>query len=67
MGATEVAGQGQRSLARLGNPSVQRWLTPVAATTLGKHLLLGEGWDGELDFSDQSSALIYLKRVGLLP
>ncbi len=42
-------------------------LTPVAATTLGKHLLLGEGWDGELDFSDQSSALIYLRRVGLLP
>ena len=42
-------------------------LTPVAATTLGKHLLLGEGWDGELDFSDQSSALIYLRRIGLLP
>ena len=34
MGATEVAGQGQKSLARLGNPSVQRWLTPVAATVV---------------------------------
>ena len=42
-------------------------ITPVAATTLGKQLLLCERWDGELDFSDQSSALIYLRRVGLLP
>src|SRR6202171_3576418 len=34
MGVAEVAGQGQRNLARLGNPAVQRWLTPVAATVV---------------------------------
>jgi hypothetical protein len=40
---------------------------PVGGTALGKHLLMGERWDGELDLSDEPSALIYLRRIGLLP
>jgi hypothetical protein len=40
---------------------------PVGGMALGKHLLMGERWDGELDFSDEPSALIYLRRIGLLP
>jgi hypothetical protein len=31
MGVAGFTGQGQRSLARLGNPAVQRWLLPLAA------------------------------------
>jgi 4-amino-4-deoxy-L-arabinose transferase-like glycosyltransferase len=31
MSVAEVTGSGQRSLARLGNPAVQRWLTTIAA------------------------------------
>jgi Dolichyl-phosphate-mannose-protein mannosyltransferase len=38
MGVAEFAGQGQRSLARLGNPALRRWLMPVAVTLV---LLVG--------------------------
>ena len=31
MSVAEFTGLGQRSLARLGNPAVRRWLTPIAA------------------------------------
>jgi hypothetical protein len=40
---------------------------PFGGTTLGKHLLMGESWNGELDLSDEPSALIYLRRIGLIP
>ena len=40
---------------------------PVRDTTLGKHLLMGTEWKGELDFSDGPSVLIYLKRIGVVP
>ena len=40
---------------------------PVGGTALGKHLLMGERWDGELDLSDEPSTLIYLRRIGLIP
>ena len=40
---------------------------PFGGTTLGRHLLMGEKWDGELDFSDEPSALIYFRRIGLMP
>lgn len=40
---------------------------PVGGMTLGKYLLMGESWDGELDLSDEPSALIYLRRIGLIP
>jgi hypothetical protein len=40
---------------------------PVGGMALGKHLLMGERWDGELDLSDEPSALIYLRRIGLIP
>jgi hypothetical protein len=32
---------------------------PFGGTALGKYLLMGESWDGELDLSDEPSALIY--------
>jgi len=40
---------------------------PVLGTTLGKHLLMGTEWKGELDFSDGPSVLIYLRRIGVVP
>lgn len=40
---------------------------PIDGMALGKHLLMGERWDGELDLSDEPSALIYLRRIGLMP
>ncbi len=40
---------------------------PILDTTLGKHLLMGTEWRGELDFSDGPSVLIYLKRIGVVP
>ncbi len=40
---------------------------PVGGMALGKHLLMGERWDGELDLSDEPSSLIYLRRIGLIP
>ena len=40
---------------------------PIRDTTLGKHLLMGTEWKGELDFSDGPSVLIYLKRIGVVP
>jgi hypothetical protein len=36
------------------------------STTLGKYLLMGERWEGELDLSDEPSALIYFRRIGLI-
>jgi hypothetical protein len=36
------------------------------STTLGKHLLMGERWDGELDLSDEPSAVMYFRRIGLI-
>ena len=41
--------------------------TPFGGTTLGKHLLMGERWDGELNLFDEPSALIYMRRIGLIP
>jgi hypothetical protein len=40
---------------------------PVGGMALGKHLLMGERWDGELDLSDEPSSLIYLRRIGSTP
>lgn len=40
---------------------------PVSGTTVGKHLLLGTVWNGQLDFSDRPSMLIFLERIGLIP
>jgi hypothetical protein len=64
---TQAIKQILSSSDRFALRAVAAAVTPVAKTTLGKHLLLGERWEGELDFSDRSSALIYLKRIGLLP
>ena len=64
---TQAIKQVLSSPDRFALRAVAAAVTPVAATTLGKHLLLGERWDGELDFADQSSALIYFRRIGLLP
>lgn len=52
---------------RLAARAVAAVSLPCAGTTLGKHLLLGERWRGDLDFSDEASALIFLRRIGLLP
>ena len=40
---------------------------PFGGTTLGKHLLMGERWDGELNLFDEPSVLIYMRRIGLIP
>jgi hypothetical protein len=40
---------------------------PAGGMALGKQLLMGESWNGELDLSDEPSALIYLRRIGLIP
>jgi hypothetical protein len=40
---------------------------PIGDKTLGKHLLMGTEWKGELDFSDSPAVLIYLKRIGVMP
>jgi hypothetical protein len=64
---TQAIKQILSSSDRFALRAVAAAVTPVAKTTLGKHLLLGERWEGELDFSDRSSALIYFKRIGLLP
>jgi len=37
------------------------------SATLGKHLLMGESWPGELDLSDEASSVIYMRRIGLIP
>jgi hypothetical protein len=36
-------------------------------TTLGRYLLLGSEWKGQLELSDGPSMLIYLRRIGLMP
>jgi hypothetical protein len=46
---------------------------PVTAPTgptpipLGRYLLLGSEWKGQLELSDGPSMLIYLRRIGLMP
>ncbi|MBV8394198.1 MAG: hypothetical protein JOY81_13535 [Alphaproteobacteria bacterium] len=41
--------------------------TLVNGTPLGKLLLMGERWPGELDLFDEPSVTIYLRRIGLIP
>jgi hypothetical protein len=56
-----------RSADRRALRAIAALTIPFGATTLGKHLLMGESWDGELELSDEPSALIYLRRIGLIP
>ena len=51
---------------RLALRAVAAIATRHEGTTLGKHLLMGERWEGELDLSDEPSALIYFRRIGLI-
>jgi hypothetical protein len=51
---------------RLALRAVTAITTRHGGTTLGKYLLMGERWDGELDLSDEPSALIYFRRIGLI-
>lgn len=60
-------GQLLQSPDRLALRAIAASSTPIGGTTLGKYLLMGERWDGELDLSDEPSALIYLRRIGLIP
>lgn len=50
-----------------GTPRYRGDRHTLGGTALGKHLLMGESWDGELDLSDEPSVLIYLRRIGLIP
>lgn len=67
--SSQVAAVAQllRSPDRCALRAIAALTIPVGGTTLGKHLLMGESWDGELDLSDEPSALIYLRRIGLIP
>lgn len=67
--SSQVAAVGQllRSPDRRALRAIAALIIPFGGTTLGKHLLMGESWDGELDLSDEPSALIYLRRIGLIP
>lgn len=56
-----------RSTDRRALRAIAALAMPVGGTTLGKHLLMGESWPGELDLSDEASALIYMRRIGLIP
>lgn len=56
-----------RSTDRRALRAIAALVMPFGGTTLGKHLLMGESWPGELDLSDEASALIYLRRIGLIP
>lgn len=62
-----AVGQLLRSADRRALRAIAALTIPVGATTLGKHLPMGESWDGELDLSDEPSALMYLRRIGLIP
>ena len=54
-----------RSPDRRGCAPSQR--SPRPSRTTGQVLLMGESWNGELDLSDEPSALIYFRRIGLMP
>lgn len=56
-----------RSPDRRALRAIAALAAPFGGTTLGKYLLMGESWNGELDLSDEPSALIYFRRIGLMP
>jgi hypothetical protein len=56
-----------RSSDRRALRAIAALTMPFGGTTLGKHLLMGESWPGELDLCDEASSIIYMRRIGLIP